>query len=151
MSANNTVVASIHNLKRNLDELKCRQNIAWDNLQIYKTYSNNYYDISKTLAPNASQTFQLILTHELAKNNAILLMNVFYRIDNTDVMASPMPRFPPTNPHIYLSWVKTSADNTSTTWKITMKNITGGSDTYTGYAKIYIDGTDTGAWVIVEI
>ena len=74
--------------------------MAWDNLVTYKEFSGSPYDISRTLTPGESKEYEITFTFANAKGGAVMDMNVFYRINNSDVMGFPVPRRTPTNPNV---------------------------------------------------
>src|SRR4051812_14654288 len=142
------VVARLH---QDLDELKGRQRVAWANLRTYKQFSSGQYDISQALTQGQSKRFLITFTFANATGGAIMEMNAFYRLDNPAVMASPMERRASTNPNIDVRWRKTAAANTYATWELVIVNTASVVATYTGYVKLFFDGTDTGTFIVQEL
>jgi hypothetical protein len=74
------------------------------------------------------------------------VLNPYYRVNNSNVMASPVARDVQTND---VSWMKIASDNESTTWRLRIENqvISG----YTAYVKLFFDGTDTGTVIVTPL
>lgn len=140
------VVEVIKQLRVDLDELKNAQPFGYDSLLTYKTSSPDAYDLSATLAVGAHQEFDITFTFDKAGQGALLVMNPYYRVNNSAVMASPVARDVQTND---VSWMKIASDDTSATWRLRIENqvITG----YTAYVKLFFDGTDTGSFIVTPL
>ena len=141
------VVEVIRRLRVDLDELKNAQRVGYDSLLTYKTSSGSAYDLSATLSAGQHQDFDITFTHDLAANGALLVLNAYYRVNNSAVMASPVARDVQTND---VSWMKIASNPTSTVWRLRIYNpsVTGG---YTAYVKLFFDGTDTGTFIVTTV
>jgi hypothetical protein len=150
MREDEDLVQFVQELERDIEQIKATQFLGRDSMLSYQTSSASQYDITIHLDPGESQSYRLTLDHAKAKGGAILNLNAFYRLDDANVMADPVFRHPPTNPHIAVTWYKETAADTSTSWIVKVENITFvlGHD---AYVKFYIDGTDTGSWTITAI
>lgn len=122
-----------------------------DSILTYRTSSANTYDMTATPPVDGEQRFRLRLDYSEAIGGALLNLNVFYRLDDPNVMADPMPRAFFTNPHVIVTWEIETMEDTYTTWIVSIQNISTGALTPTAYAKYFIDGTDTGSVTITAI
>lgn len=134
----------VADLIRDTDELKSRQLLGKDSLLSYQTSSANQYDITDQLGIGGEQSYRVTFDHANARGGAILRLDAYYRLDNSDVMALPVLRKPPTNPHVTVRWYKENAGDTVTTWIVTLENISFTLDPV-AYVKLFITGTDAGS------
>jgi hypothetical protein len=135
-------------LRIDLDELKGRQFIASDSFESYGMESIFPWDIASTLSEGERQRFLIRLDYDRATEGAITRMNAFYRLDDPDVMADPMPRQSSTNPNIDVKWRKLANEGTYATWELIIVNTSAVVATYTGYVKLFFTATAPGVFSI---
>lgn len=145
-------VKQIKRIEQEIDDFKSTQFIGADSLIAYKTYSANEFDYQSTLtSPNQVRYLRLTLQHQAATDGILSELKLFYRINNSNVMAAPVDKHTFVQPAIFVRWYKdmneTYTTGTQTSWRIRLsKNASG--DSFTAYFKFFIDGTDTGTWSI---
>lgn len=144
MNDDTGVVALVDGLRADLDELKGRQLVGYASLLTYKTASSSSYDISATLSAGQSVNYNVTLTHSKADEGALLVLNAYYRINNSAVMASPVAKDTQTND---VTWMKIQSNPTTTVWRLRIFNETI-TTAYTAYVKLFLDGTDTGTVIV---
>lgn len=137
-------------LRQDLDELKGRQLVGWDSFAISDVSTGAAFDLSKALAANASQSYDITLTYSKAKAGAMVELNPFFRVDNPAVMALPDPRSLISGADLAIWWQKTASGDTSATWRLSMMNRST-TTAHTGYVKLFFEGTDTGSFSIVPV
>lgn len=148
-------VSQIKRLKQEIDDFKSTQFIGADSLIAYKTYTNDPFDYQSTLTTaNQVRYLRLTLQHQTATDGILSELKLFYRINNSNVMALPVDKHTFVQPAIFVRWYKemdgSLTTGTQTSWRIRMsKNASG--DSFTAYFKFFIDGTDTGQWSISVI
>lgn len=149
----NNILKDMKRNRQDIDTIQSSQFIGADSIIAYKTNSDEQFDHSITMS-SSGQVINLLLTftHQTATAGALLDLKLFYRINNPDVMAQPVPMWLPSMPAIYVRWYKVMpiGNGQVTQWRIRcVKNAN--STTFTGYFKFFIDGTDTGQWSISVI
>jgi hypothetical protein len=136
----------IDRLRVDLDELKNAQRVGYDSLLTYKTASDGSYDISDTLTASQAKEYDITLTHDQAANGALIVMNPYWRLNNSAVMAGPLPREVQNSD---VSWTKTQSNDDTTVWRLRIVNSFSVSTTY--YVKLFFDGTDTGSFIVTPL
>lgn len=147
----NELVPTIQRIERELDEMKqTPQFFGIDSLLSYKTASTNPYDFTTTLSIGQIKNYRLTFTFDQSNQGAILQLQIYYSLDNPNVMSDPVARRPSTNPHVDVKWAKETFESTYQTWIVTVRNI---SITLTPvpYLKFFFDGTDTGTYSFIQI
>lgn len=148
-------VAQVKRLKQEIDDFKSTQFIGADSLIAYKTYTDDDFDYQSTLtSPSQVRYLRLTLQHQTATDGILAELKLFYRINNTNVMALPVDKYTVGQPAIFVRWYKdmneSFTNDVQTSWRIRMsKNLS--SDSFTAYFKFFIDGTDTGQWSVSVI
>jgi hypothetical protein len=140
------IATFIDRLRVDLDELKNAQRIGYDSLLTYKTASDGSYDISDTLTASQVKEYDITLTHDQAANGALIVMNPYWRLNNSAVMASPLPREVQNSD---VSWTKIQSNGGTTVWRLRIVNSFSISTTY--YVKLFFDGTDTGTFIVTPV
>lgn len=150
MREQNSFIKILGDLIRDARELKSTQYVGRDSLLTYRTASSADYDLTTTLTLGQTKRYRLQLDYDKATNGAIEELNLYYRLDNSDVMGDPVLRTPPTNPHVAVYWYRETLEETYTTWIVIVSNI---SVTLTPvpYVKYFIDGTSGGSVSITAI
>lgn len=144
------LVNFIQEMENEINQIKNSQPFGADALLTYKTYSNSQYDLTTTLSVAQTKKYRLTFNHNVADNGALLVLNLYYSVNNSDVMNNSLPRHPGYNPNATVDWWKETSEGSYSTWVITTTN-TNGSVSVQPYMKFFIDGTDTGTWNIVQI
>lgn len=140
--------AMVKQIEKDLLDIKNKQRIGLTSLKGYKTFSSDPYDWTYTSTVDYKK-FRLTFNHDTAKEGAIIKLKAFYRLDDPDVMASPVEGFG-TSPDWQFDYELESFNDTTTTWiLIVLNNVL--PTTLTGYVKFFFDGTDTGTYSIVAI
>lgn len=148
-----TFTQKVRALEEQARTLKQIQYVGQDSILSYRTYSASTYDYSARIyEANPTKYIRLTLNHAVAKYGALLNLTAFYRADDPNVLADPIPYKTPTAPAIEVRWkqeVPFLGDKTS--WIIRIFKGHFGVDHYDAYLKFFIEGTDTGSWTITEI
>lgn len=149
----NTWLIDVKRLQKEAEYMKSAQLIGAGSLVAYKTFTNNNSDYDTTLTSSAQERFlRLTFTHDTAENGALLELKLFYRINNSNVLANPVDPYTPVQPAIFVRYYKEvwNLTGNTTSWRIRLvKNFDG--DPYTAYFKFFIDGTDSGSWNVTVI
>lgn len=144
-------VSVINDILNQMEQLKIgTQYFGSDSLITYKTSTTNQYDYTTTLSLGEKKRYRVTFNHAIAKDHAIIQMNIFYSLDNANVMSDPIKRHPGFNPHVTVVWGKETYGETFTTWIVEIENISF-SLTPVPYLKFFFDGTDSGTFVIDQI
>lgn len=133
-----------------VQQLKNAQRLGSDSLVGYLTHSNSLNDFSTALAGFQTKVFRLRFTHDTAKHGSIQQLAFFWSIDQPDVMSFYVP--PWANGAIISSKIeKQTPTDTYNDWIFTLSNNDALGTPYTGYVKVFFNGTDSGSWNITQI
>lgn len=140
-------------IEQQIVELKGRQFIGRQSIVNYRSRTNNLSDYSfRIYAAAPTRYFRFTLNHSRAKEGALLRLMIFYRDNNSDVMAAPLPLKAATAPALSVDWRKeTPLQGASTSWKVRVIKGQAGIDYYDAYFKFFIEGTDSGTWTITAL
>lgn len=143
----------IEKAERQLQEMKNVQFVGKSSLKGYKTGTTALYDWSYYI-DYPKQYFRLRFTFDTAKTGAIVRLSLFYRINNSDVMAQPVPTNLATSPSLQFAIEPETVTDTYMEWQVTLFNNTfNGSlpEGLTAYVKFFFDATDTGTWSMTKL
>lgn len=144
--------SEVVSIERQILELKGRQFIGQQSIINYRTRTSNLSDYNFTIYESAPlRQFRLTLINDRSKL-ALLRLMVFSRVDNSDVMASPIPYKTPTAPPIGIKWRREwPVSDGYTQWVVTVRKNLPGYDHFEAYFKFFIEGTDSGVWSITPL
>lgn len=140
--------AMVKQIEKDLLDIKNKQRIGLTSLKGYKTFSSDPYDWTYTSTVDYKK-FRLTFNHDTAKEGAIIKLKAFYRLDDPDVMASPVEGFGAA-PDWLFDYELESFNDTSTTWILIVINNSAPSSE-TGWVKFFFDGTDSGTFNVVAL
>lgn len=149
----NSLASEIIQEQRDLEDLKSLQYIGKKSITNYKTFSADAYDLDFVIVnADTIRNFTVTFTYDDPNTDALLSLNVYTRADNSDVMANPIPYFSPTAPEFTTRWKKdVPITQGQTVWYVQFIKNLPGFPSFHVYAKVFIDGTATGTWNIVEV
>lgn len=147
-------ITDIKELQQNSRDRKSTQPIGAGSLLMYKTSTSALNDYNFTLLQTTPlRFFRVTFTHATSQRGALLSLKVFVGIDTPDVMSSPFPYFTSVGAPALVRWKKdtTLSSDSQTVWTIAVAKGNPGTPSYQVYFKFFIDGTDTGSWIVTAL
>lgn len=140
-------------LERQVIEMKGAQRIGEQSIVSYTTRTDNLTDYTFRIFASASERyFRLTLNHHTAREGALLRLAIFYRVNNSNVMQSPIPKKTPTAPELSVDWRREAPlQGDRTSWIVRVIKGQAGISYYDAYFKFFVEGTDSGDWTITPL
>lgn len=142
------IMTGIKDTSVTLENIKSTQFIGGQSFVTYITNSDNQYDFALTL-PSSWKTARISFTYtaEAATKHHIVKPNIFYRVDNPNVMESPVVG---TNGAVSdLDFFQDGGGQGFSSWIMQIANFDTSSHTF--YFKYYFYGTVSGTFSTVAL
>ncbi len=144
---NDNLERRIKGIETQMQDYKSVQPMTADSLLTYFTSSSANYDFMTNVPMMSSKTYKLTFEYETAKHGAIIDMKLFYRINNSNVMANPELPFWSTAPEILIRYLQEPSTDTKTVWQFIIFNSLGIANRDV-YMKFFFSGTDRGTFSV---
>lgn len=145
-----TLVSYIKQAQREINDIKQKQLLPSDDLKTYATYteydagdSGTWFDRQINVT-TSNRLMEVTFVFD-GGGYQIVNMDVFFRINNSNVMQDPVPN-PAVTAAALVRVVKQPYEEGQQRWLIGFIDNDAGSSTNTVYMKFYFNGTDTGSF-----